>query len=64
VPSESRLGQWQTVDGVKFPQRITKFQGGRKLAEITVQRIKLNSEIKAVDLAIKPPDLKPVMSQP
>jgi hypothetical protein len=64
VPSESRLEQWQAIDGVKFPQRITKFQGGRKLAEITVEQIKLNSGIKAGDLAIKPPDLKPVMSQP
>ncbi len=64
VPSESRLEQWQAIDGVQFPQRITKFQGGRKLAEITVEQIKLNSGIKAGDLAIKPPDLKPVMSQP
>jgi hypothetical protein len=64
MPSESRLEQWPTIDGVKFPQRITKFQGGRKLAEIIVEQIKLNSGIKAGDLAIKPPDLKPVMSQP
>jgi hypothetical protein len=64
VPSESRLEQWQAIDGVKFPQRITKFQGGRKLAEITVEQIKLNSGIKAGNLAFKPPDLKPVMSQP
>jgi hypothetical protein len=64
VPSESRLEQWQAIDGVKFPQRITKFQGGRNLAEIIVEQIKLNSGIKAGDLAIKPPDLKPVMSQP
>jgi hypothetical protein len=64
VPSESRLEQWQAIDGVKFPQRITKFQSGRKLAEITLEQIKLNGGIKAGDLAIKPPDLKPVMSQP
>ena len=64
VPSETRLEQWRTIDGVKFPQRITKFQSGRKLAEITVEQIKLNGGIKAGDLAIKPPDLKPVMSQP
>lgn len=31
VSSESRLEQWQAIDGVKFPQRITKFQGGSKL---------------------------------
>jgi hypothetical protein len=64
VASESRLEQWQAIDGVRFPQRITKFQSGTKLAEITVEQIKLNSGIKAGDLAIKPPDLKPVMSQP
>jgi hypothetical protein len=64
VPSETRLEQWLAIDGVKFPQRITKFQSGRKLAEITLEQIKLNGGIKAGDLAIKPPDLKPVMSQP
>jgi hypothetical protein len=32
--------------------------------EITVEQIKLNRGIKVVDLVIKPPDLKPVMSQP
>ena len=64
VPSETRLEEWQAVDGLKFPRRITKFQGGRKLAEITVDQIKLNSGIKASDLAIKPPDLRPVMPQP
>jgi hypothetical protein len=64
VPTESRLDQWRAIDGVKFPQRITKFQGDRKLAEIIVEQIKVNSGIKAGDLAIKPPDLKPVMSQP
>jgi len=64
VPSESRLEQWQAIDGVKFPQRITKFHSGRKVAEITVEHTRLNRGIKAGDLANKPPDLKPVMSQP
>jgi len=64
VRSESRLEQWQAIDGVKFPQRTTKFQGGRKLAEITVKQIKLNSGMKAGDLAIRPPDLRSVTSQP
>jgi hypothetical protein len=64
VSSESRLEQWRAIDGVKFPQRITKFHSGAKLAELTVEQIRLNSGIKAGDLAIKPPDLKPVMSQP
>jgi hypothetical protein len=64
VPSESRLDQWRAIDGVKIPQRMTKFQGDRKLAEITVEQIKSNGEIKADDLVIKPPNLKPAMSQP
>jgi hypothetical protein len=64
VSSESRLEQWQAIDGVKFPQHITKFHGGARVAEITTEQIKLNSGIKGGDLAIKPPDLKPVVSQP
>ena len=61
---ETRIGQWQVVDGVKFPGLITKFHNSTKLAEITVEMTKLNGGLKAADLAIKPPDLKPVMSQP
>ncbi|MGB6688901.1 MAG: hypothetical protein WBE76_13795 [Terracidiphilus sp.] len=64
VSSESRLERWRVIDGVKFPQRITKFHSGMKVAEIAVEQTRLNSGIKAGDLAIKPTDLKPVMSQP
>jgi hypothetical protein len=64
APSETIFEQWRGVDGVKFPHHISKFQNGRKLAEITVEQIKLNSGIKGSDLAIKPADLKPVMSRP
>jgi hypothetical protein len=64
VPIETIFGQWRAIDGIRFPQRISKFQNGRKLAEITVEQIKLNGGMKAGDLAVKPPDLKPVMSQP
>jgi len=64
VPSETIFEQWQAIDGVKFPQRISKFQNGRKVAEITVEQTKLNRGIKASDLSIKPPDLNPVMSRP
>ena len=64
VSSESRLEEWQAIGGVKFPQRITKFHSGRKVAEITVEQTKLNIGIKAGDLTIKPSDLTPVLSQP
>ena len=62
--TETRFGRWKVIDGVKFPQSISKFRGSIKLAEIAVEQIKLNSRIKAGDLSIKPLDLKPVMSQP
>jgi hypothetical protein len=64
VSSESRFERWQAIDGVKFPQRIIKFHSGKKVAEITVEQTELNRGLKAADLAIKPPDQKPVMSQP
>lgn len=64
VPSETRFEQWQAIDGVNFPYHIAKFQNGRKVAEITTEQIKLNSGLKAGDLAIKPADLKPVLSRP
>jgi hypothetical protein len=34
------------------------------MAEMTVEQIKLNSGMKVGDLAIKLPNLKPVMSAP
>jgi hypothetical protein len=64
VANESRLEQWQATGGVKFPRRIIKFHGGAKVAEIITEQVKLNSGLKTSDLAVKPPDLKPVMSQP
>lgn len=63
VPSETRYDKWMTVDGVKFPEQISIFHNNMKLAEIMVLQTKLNGGIKADDIATKPPDLKPVMSQ-
>ena len=64
VTRETKLEQWWSVDGVKFPHLISKFQGGTKLAEIAVEQIKLNRGLKVADLSVKPRDQKPVMSQP
>ncbi len=63
VPSEARVEQWRTIDGVKFPGRVSSFHSGKKVAEITEEEIRLNSGIKLEDLAAKPVDLKPVMSR-
>jgi hypothetical protein len=62
VPQEVRLDRWEVYGGVKFPQRISNFHDGKKLAEITVEQTNLDHGIKASDLAIKPPDHKPVMA--
>jgi hypothetical protein len=61
---ETRLEQWQARDGVKFPGIIAKFHNHTKLAEIKVEMTRLNSGLKESDLAVKPPNLKPVMSHP
>jgi hypothetical protein len=64
VRQEVLLDRWEVSGGVKFPQRISNFHDGRKLAEITVEQTILDHGIKASDLAVKPPDVKPVMSGP
>lgn len=60
---ETRLENWQVFGGVNFPQQITKFHGKQKLAEITVEQIKVNGRLIPDNLSAKPADLKPVMSQ-
>jgi hypothetical protein len=64
VQDETRFSQWHTVEGVEFPGVFTKLHDGKKVAEITVEQTRLNGGLKPGDLAIKPPDLKPVMSEP
>lgn len=64
VSNQTRLlEQWEAFGGVKFPQRISIFHGGRKLAAISVVQTRVNGGIKPDDLATKPVDLKPIMSQ-
>ncbi|MGO9271960.1 MAG: hypothetical protein ACLQOO_17130 [Terriglobia bacterium] len=62
VRDETRLEGWQEFGGVRFPQRITKFHDGRKVAAITVEKIMVNRGLRPDDLSARPPDLKPVMS--
>jgi hypothetical protein len=64
VHQELRLDRWGVSGGVQFPRHISNFHDGKKLAEITMEQTNLNNGIKASDVAIKPPDLKPVMSRP
>lgn len=51
------MGHWIEADGVKFPGVIENYHDGKKLAEITVEQIKVNRGLQAADLA----DLDPLM---
>lgn len=64
VTDETRLDDWRPVEGIQFPHGIHKFHNGKHVAEIRVERMKLNGGLKLSDLQMRPPDLKPVMSQP
>ncbi len=61
VSRETQFREWTMVQGIRFPSRIRVLHNGVKLAEIADQQIKLNSGLRPRDLAVKPPDLKPVM---
>jgi hypothetical protein len=63
LKSEVRIEEWQTVGGIRFPHRTVTYRNGTvRVAEITVEDTRLNKGIKPADLAVKPTDLKPVMS--
>jgi len=62
TPSEEVTTEWETVQGLRFARRWTVFRSGIRVAEATVERTTVNTGLKPVDLAAKPPDLKPVLS--
>ena len=63
LPTNSgSLSRWQAFAGVKFPQRISSFHNGTRVAVITVEQTRINQGLKLADLSVKPPDLKPVMA--
>jgi len=57
--SEVRIKEWQTVDGIRFPHRTETYRNNSRVAEITMEKIRLNGGLKPDDLAIKPTDLQP-----
>jgi hypothetical protein len=62
VDSEIRFDRWAVFGGVMFAQRMTIFQRGKKVADITVEQTKVNGGLKPEELSHKPSDLKPVMA--
>jgi hypothetical protein len=52
--TEDVFEEFRDVDGIKLPSRITINQSGKKFAEVTVSEYKLNSGLKASELARRP----------
>lgn len=63
VASATELHGWQAVKGIKFPTEIINYHAGKKLADIRVLETRIDSGLKPADLALKPADLKPVLSR-
>ncbi len=61
VPSETLVKGWTVVQGVHFPRRMWILHGGIRLADIETDAIEVNSQLNALELASKPPNLKPDM---
>lgn len=64
IAQEMQLGQWLRIDGILFPHHNLNFHDGVKRAEITVDSLKINSNLNPADLALKPANQAPVMSGP
>lgn len=61
IPSDEVTTGWDTVQGLRFARRWTVFRSGARVAEATVERTLVNIGLKQIDLAAKPPDLRPVL---
>ena len=62
VSGEIRIAEWAIYQGIRFPRRWSIFLGGARMAEIVVEYVKLNGDLKPSDLAQRPSDSKPVLS--
>jgi zinc protease len=54
IYSEDSFEDYREVDGIKMPFKISIMQAGRKFADKTVNEYKLNSGLRAPDLARRP----------
>jgi hypothetical protein len=63
VSAETMFEGWHRVQGINFPSHIINIHEGKRLADITVEEIRLNRGLKENDLARKPQDGKPIMGK-
>jgi zinc protease len=59
-PSEIKetFSDWRDVDGIKFPFKTLMEQNDKKVGDVTVSEIKLNSGLKPEELSRKPAPVK------
>jgi len=62
ILSETVVMEWETVQGIRFAKHWKVLRNGIRVAEAMVEQTKLNGGLKLEDLAAKPSDLKPVLS--
>jgi hypothetical protein len=63
VWGETRITEWERVEGLQFPRRYEVFLNGARLADITLEYVRLNSGLSAADLATRPRDLTPAIGR-
>jgi hypothetical protein len=63
VWGETRIRAWETIEGLQFPRRYENFLNGARLADITLEYVRLNSGLSLADLAMKPRDLAPAIGR-
>jgi hypothetical protein len=63
VTRTRKFEDWGAFQGVMFPQRIINFHGDRKVADIRLKELKLDSGMTTDDLAVRPKGLNSEMSQ-
>ncbi len=54
IYSEDIYEDFRDIGGVKIPFKITINQGGRKFSDVVVKEYKINTGLKAIDLAKRP----------
>lgn len=62
VPGEMRFVEWREVSGVRFPSHRVNYHSGAKRGEAVTKTIAVNSGLRRDDLAAKPGDFAPQIS--
>lgn len=59
VPEETQYKDWKEISGVRFPTHKVKLMSGVKRGETTTETLRVNTGLRAQELAAKPADFSP-----